>query len=121
MASTNTTVLKDRFLDVIIEESGSSGTDWYASQDLKGFEKSGLLIKSITWFPTAANDVMIIRHSTDGTDVGGPIIWYKKCASLTGDHRITFEPPMRMNPAIDVSEITLGGTTGTGRLLFELV
>ena len=116
-APTNTTVAKGRFIDITFGESGSSGADWTMTGD---YESTGFLhVKSIQFYPSAANDIIVIQDSTDGTDLDGPLIWIYKAAALTGEHMKYFDPPERMRPTIDVSDCTFGAT-GTARLVFNI-
>ena len=121
-ATTNTTLLKGRFLDITLGEDGSSGTDWYPAQSCAlGFGPHDyLIVKSITFYPSAANDIIVIQDSTDNTDLDGPAIWIYKAAAIAGEHVKYFDPPQRMRPTLDMTDQTLSGTSGTARLIFEL-
>jgi len=116
MAAANTTTVTNNFVEILL--GASDGADWYLDQDLPG-NPGGIYVKSITFYPSNANDVIIISNSSGGASLTGAIVWQYKATAVTGDHRITFNPPSRMRPAIDVSTCTLG-TSLTAYLLFEL-
>jgi len=92
--------------------------DWYIDNDLSGFD-AGLIIDSIIFKPSAANDVMVIRNSKDGVDtdpeivnwkVGGDTeeqVWYNKALGA------------RYFPFIDISACTLG-TAANARVIIQV-
>jgi len=124
MASTNTTTVTDRYIEILFDEDGSSGVDWHAGSTVAGNglsfgDNDTLLVKSMLFYPSAADDIIIVRDSTGGTS-SGALVWKYKAAALVGDHRISFDPPARIRPAIDVSDCAFTGTSMTAMLLIEL-
>jgi len=118
----NTTKLVDRFLEI-----KGLDADWSIPGDLAGFVESGIQVKSITFFPSAANDIAVIKAGTPSqlttaaaiaTAITAPRILSEKTAGET--KRLEFGPRgTRMWPFIDISDWTLS-TPANARLLFEL-
>ncbi len=120
----NTTKLTDRFLQI-----KGLNADWTLAGDLAGFKTSGIVVKSITFQPGAANDVAIVKAgkgdqtaavalATTGT---APEIFHVKCVN-TKDQRVKyFGKGKRMWPFIVIADWTLaGGTIANARIEFEL-
>ena len=121
MASSNTTTLTDRFVEITFGEAGTSGTDWLctATGDNGLSCTGGIIIKSMQFYPTQANDVICVRNQSP-TATSGAMVWKYLAVAVGGNHRIDFSPPSRMWPVVDVSSCTFGGSTGTAKLLIEL-
>jgi hypothetical protein len=125
MASSNTTTVTDRFIEITFDESGSSGVDWHSGSTAVGKNGLGLAdderlaITSLVFIPSGSNDFIFVRDSSGGTS-SGALIWYHKAAAITGDHSITFDTPLLARPAVDVSDCSFTGTSGTAKLLIHL-
>ena len=101
----------------VIEITGLDA-DWYVDNDLANLS-AGLIIDSIIFKPSAANDVMVIKNSKDGTEtdpeivnwkVGGDTeeqVWYNKALGA------------RYYPFIDISDCTLG-TAANARVIIQI-
>ena len=117
----NTTKLKGNVLEI-----KGLDADWSLPGDLSGFKDSGLLIKSITFHPSAANDVMVIKQgdpadtttavavATTATD---PRIF---TSAATGVQAVRHEYAMRAQwPYIDITDCTFNAA-GSARVEIEL-
>jgi len=123
MAMANVTTVTSNVITWTIGDHGSSGTDWRlgaASPDGIGCS-GGILCRRIQFCATAANDIIRIQQSTDGLSSGGALLWRCLSSGQYDDNFLEFDPPMRIFPVIDVSSCTLGGTSGTGLVIFYLV
>lgn len=122
----NTTTIVDKFMQV-----KGLDADWGLRSDLgKEEDDSGIKVKSITFHPSAANDVMVIKQGTPGyattaalitaKTASAPEIFYKLASTATGQ-RVEFgDKGQWMRPFIDISDCTLG-TAANARVDFELV
>jgi len=122
-APVNVTTLTGRTLSVTFGEAGSSGLDWrLANSTPNGIQcTGGIIVKSIRFLPSAANDVIRIQQSTDGLSSGGAFLWNYTAAAVAGTHERVFDPPERIFPVIDASSCTFGGSTGVATVYFDIV
>ena len=79
----------------------------------------GICVKSITFIPSAASDVLSIKNSPDES-ASDPMMVYFKCADTTDQRVKYFDPPMWCYPFIDYSECTVGGSAASCSVIFEL-
>lgn len=120
----NTTKITDRFLQV-----KGLDADWTTPGDLPGFKKSGIQVKRITFHPSGANDVMIIKNGKGdqataaaaiATTATAPEIMHVKCTDDTDQRALYFgERGQRMWPFIDISDCTFSNAANA-RVEFEL-
>jgi len=111
MANTADTLKAGHFIQVTYS---GTGADWaYTSA---GYGNGALKIKSIMWFPTAANDILIINEG----GIDGPSIVHAKASADTDTMRFTFgEGGTWMKPYIDLTDCMFGTVTST-KIIFEL-
>ena len=109
----NTTTTDGNFIEITLDGS----TDWRWDADMDAFFRipTGVMIRSIGFKPSAANDVMVIREN----GVDGAAIFSVKCADTTDDRVKYFNPPRKIRPVIDATDITLG-TAANARVYLEL-
>lgn len=120
----NTTKLADHFLQI-----KGLDEDWSVPGDLPGFKDTGLYVKSITFYPSAANDILLIKQglSSQGTTAAAiattvTAAGIMEVKAATGDPiRFEFDQKCgsRMWPFIDISDCTFG-TAGNARIDIEL-
>ena len=100
--------------------TGFTADDWYLSNDLVGWD-AGLLLSSIVYKPSGANDVMVIRNSNVATTTAAEIVSWK----VGGDteEQVWYAPigkGTRYFPYIDHSANTYG-TAGNVRVVFHFI
>lgn len=96
--------LTGTILTVFLDEAAE---DW-AWTDLTGSTDSFLMVKTITFHPSAQNDKLILREAVVSTT--SAIIFQAKAAADTSVLSQTYSPPLRCRPVFDISECTV--TTG---------
>ena len=111
MANTADTTKAGHFVQVMYS---GTGADWaYTSM---GFGSGEVKVKSIMWFPTAANDILIINEG----GIDGPSIIHAKASADTDTMRFTFgEGGTWMKPYIDLTDCTFNAVTST-KIIFEI-
>lgn len=122
----NTTKLADIFLQI-----KGLDDDWSTPGDLGAtYQKGGIQVRSITFHPSGANDVAIIKAGLPSqattaaaiaTTTTAPEIFHVQCSGAT-DQRIKYfgDRGKQMWPFIDISDWTLS-SAANARLEFELV
>lgn len=96
--------------------TGFTADDWYLSNDLVGWD-AGLILESIVYKPSAANDVMIIRNSNVATtDAAIMVEW--KVGGDTEEQVYYHNSNMPAFPYIDFSAGTFG-TAANVRVIFH--
>jgi hypothetical protein len=111
MANTADTTKAGHFVQVMYS---GTGADW-AYTDM-GFGSGAVKVKSIMWFPTATDDVLIINEG----GIDGPSIVHAKAADDTDTLQFLFgDGGTWMKPYIDLTDCTFGTVTST-KIIFEL-
>jgi len=110
----NTTTIDGSIIQIIPHSTFDA--DWIWSTELSEHNHmNGIVIRSIQFNPSAANDIMIIHEA----GVDGPNIFHVKCTADTDQRIKYFNPPLHCAPVIDASDCTLG-TPANARVLIEL-
>ena len=120
----NTTKIIDRFLEI-----KGLDEDWTIPGDLAGFIKSGIQVKSITFFASQATDVLVVKAGTPGLKTEAAVIALTATAPRIFSDASTAEllhpratygdKGTKMWPFIDVTDCTFG-TAANVRVVFEL-
>lgn len=106
VAQAANTVVRDGNL-ITLTLDGS--TNWDSQTDYP----NGLAIHSIAFYPSAANDVLAIRHRS----VSGPMVLY--CKDTAGAGVVRYYPGALLKPYIVASELTLN-TAANARVIIVL-
>ena len=100
--------------------TGFTADDWYLSNDLPGWD-AGLILHSIIYKPSGANDVMVIRNSNVATTDAAIIVEWK----VGGDteEQVWYAPMgkgVRYFPYIDHGDNTYN-TASNVRVIFHFL
>ena len=107
----NSTTVSGRFITVT-----GLDADWYLDNDLPYLSGVGLRIKTIKFWPSAANDIIVLRNSTSGSASSSFACFMK---SIDGEPRKdTFQGDV-WYPFIDISYCTLSSASGA-TVVFEV-
>ena len=120
MSNTAIAAIKGTFIEISFAGSGAA---WDMTTDTKipvELRNRGFLnVDSITFVPSAANDICII---TEGPGSGGPAIFYnatKETTSGVVQEQTKGYNHKKMTPYFDLSRSTLG-TAANAKILIEL-
>ena len=90
--------------------------DWYLALDMPDRQTSGLKVVSVKFFPSAVNDILIIRNSASGTTTAAFACVLK---STDGEPRKDSFQGKPWYPMIDISYCTLSSASGA-TVIFEI-
>jgi len=120
-----TTKLADRFIQI----KGLTTDDWSVPGDLAGFYPTGLFVRSITFHPSGANDIAIIKGglasqktttAAIATTTTAVELFHVKCTAATDQRVKSFaDNGVRMWPFIDLRAWTLS-SAALARVEIEL-
>ena len=96
--------------------TGFTADDWYLSNDLVGWD-AGLILESIIYKPSGANDVMVIRNSNVATTDAAIIVEWK-VGGDTEEQVKYFYSKLPVFPYIDHSANTYN-TASNVRVIFH--
>lgn len=90
--------------------------DWTWNTELSEHaHMNGIIVKSIQFNPSGANDVFIIHEG----GIDGASIFEVKCTGDTDNRVKYFDPPLHCAPVIDISDCTLA-TAANAKVIIEL-
>ena len=107
----NTTTEAGRFISIT-----GLDADWYLSLDMPHRQTSGLKVLSVKFFPSAVNDILVIRNSASGTTTAAFACVLK---SVDGEPRKDTFQGKPWFPMIDVSYCTFSSASGA-TVIFEV-
>lgn len=90
--------------------------DWYLSNDMPERQTTGLKIVAIKFYPSAVNDILVIRNSATGSANSSFACFLK---STDGEPRKDTFDGKPWYPMIDISYCTLSSASGA-TVIFEL-
>lgn len=106
------TIAADWYLNNADPNGLGTGSDW---------EDSGICVEHIIFVPSAANDVLVILNSNDGTATDAHLVYHKVASAL--DSRVVYYNPSAppVFPFIDESACTFGSVgSGVPKVIFVL-
>lgn len=108
----NTTTIDGNVLEIV-----GLDADWSIDNDATGLA-AGIIIDSIIFKPSGANDVMVIKNSKAGTATDAEIVSWKVGGDTEEQVWYNYAKGVRYFPFIDISDCTLA-TAANARVLIH--